>query len=564
VTLTDTVTKDERKAFLEHFERVGILPDSSALRSNLEDPTINTSFFALMYTSIREVQASIQDIITKEFERKSPEIQRLYSIVSLIQSFGLTPYHTVMTKISGLNFDTIMEMIKSGPLKEVLNFDSEEQTLGANHRIIADIIRRHVFLTTDLLKNGLARVISVVTEGNIAEMTLVHKMLIDCSEIEGQLSPGQMEDLFNAAVIKIKTRPLLLHLARVQLYLRKYDESRISLADAKRAYHPFFHEPQYHVFDAEGRLELSIGREAISKGNEHQAWTSLEQAEGAFIQARVDPTTTPHPYFGLSQTYTEMAKLQRDRNSLMTAFILALDSLQQLKNNSPEWFDLGKPLDLEMTVFSSLTGSGFDETDAAGLFERSHNANGYAFLAQEKAAAADLKEALRLVDTGLKLDNRSVWLIRTRVELLRKLCPEDQDELYDTLLLYQKASSKTYDLQLAFELAKLQFMNEEWTMSRDTFKELRLKSRGYRNRLIPSAKDRWFEKGKAKVFSGTIVKPPTIEEWGELRSNDPLIPVFIPVIRKQMNYERYSKHDKVTFEIVFNMVGHQASNVKQR
>jgi tetratricopeptide (TPR) repeat protein len=562
--LRDTISSDERKAFLEHFERMGVLPDLSALRYNLDDPRINTSFFALMYTAIREVQTSIQDIIVREFESKNPEIQRLYATVSLIQSFGLAPYYTIMTKTSGLDFESISAMMKSGPLKEVLNFNDEEQAFEANHRIVADIIRKHVFSTTDLLKNGLSTVISVVTDGNIAEMTLLHKMLIDCSEIGSQLSPTQIEDLFNAAIGRIRTRPLLLHLARWQLRLKRYDECRISLAEAHRTHHPSFPEAQHHIFDAEGRLELTIGREALSKRDEEKAWTHLEEAEGAFIRAKVDPIATPHPYFGLSQTYAEMAKLQKDRPSTMTALILALNNLQELKNNSPEWFSLTHPLELEMTIFAKLKGSGFNEVDAASLFERAHNANGYAFLAGEKAESGDLKEALRLVDEGLKRDKRSIWLIRTRVELLKKLCPEDLDEMYDTLTMYRQVSDRTYDLQLAFELAKLQFVSEEWEPSKSTFSELKSKSKGYRNRLIPSPRDRWLENGKPKVFLGVIARPPTIEEWGELRSTVPPIPVLIPVDHKQMGYERWSKDERVAFEIVFNMVGPQASNVKER
>lgn len=561
LTLTDTITPEESRKFVEHFDNLKVLPDLSALSYNLTNPEINTSFFALLYTSIREVQASLRDIVIKEFESKPPEIKRLYSLVSLIQSFGLTPYHTIATKTGILDFDQIATMIRSGPLRGVLNFNDEEKSIEANHRIIADIIRKHVFSTNDLLVRALSNVISVTTEGNIAEMTLVHKMLIDCAEIRSQLADDQLEELFDNAIKRMKTRPLLLHLARTQLRRKRYPDCRISLDQARRTQHPSFPEALHHVFDVEGRLELSMGRETMST-DEETAWSHFEKAEGAFIQARIDPIATPHPYLGLSQTYAEMARLQKDRESAINILLLSLNVLQELKNNSPEWFTLSRPLELERSIFTHISGLGFGEADAAAVFERSHNANGYAFLAETKIEAGDDKEALRLVDEGLKRDKQSVWLIRTRVSLLKKLFPEDLDEMYDTLMQYQKGSS--FDLQLAFELAKLQFIKQEWALSNVTFGELRQKSRGYRNRLIPSPRDRWFEKGKPKKLSGIIVKPPTVEEWGELRSNDPPIPSLIRVEHRFIKYERYVRRDKVWFEIVFNMTGPQASEVTQR
>jgi len=562
--IMDTINQAEGKQFIEHFERLNILPDTSALKYNLMNREINTSFFALMYTSIREVQIPLKDIIIREFKGKNDEAKRVYATVSLIQAYGLSAYESIARKACGLDYGTIASMIDSGPLIGVLSFNEENQSLEATHRIVADIIKSIMFSTPDLLSGGMTKLFSVVSEGNVAEMGLVHSLLIHSQSIRDELPPQKLEPIFNAVIKKIKTRPLYLHLAKLQRRLEKYDECRASLDAAKRVQHPNFPEPLNHIHDAEGRLELSLARECADSedpNKKSQEWQHLEHAEGAFTQARHSPLSSPHPFHGLAVTYRNMAKLQTKKEQAVNLLLLALDNIQELNNNSSDWFALGKSRKLEVSIYQLMADLGFTEADAQAVFERNNNANGFAFLADFKIGTND-KEALRLVDEGLKRDSFSLWLIRQKVLLLKKNFADDIDELYDTLMEYRIGSK--FDLKLAFELAKIQFIRGEWDNSDQTFKDLRLKSKGYRNRLLPSAKDRWQENGKAKVFRGILEKAPTIEEWGVLRSNDPPIPRPIPVENRFMNYERFSRGDKVTFEIIFNMVGPQGSEVKLR
>jgi hypothetical protein len=559
ITLRDTVTPEESKNFVAHFEPLQVLPDLSALSYSIKNPEINESFFALMYTCIREVQVPLKEIVIEEFRRKPSDAKNLYSLVSLIQSFGLTPHDTIATKTSDLDFETISEMVESGQLRGVLNIDKENHSLETNHRIIADIIKKHVFSTPDLLKKGLSNVISVVTEGNIPEMALVEKMLIECSSVREQLPLESVEDLFTVATKRMKTRPLYLHQAMVQLGLKKYDACRQSLDIARKTQHPSFPEAIHHVFDVEGRLELSLAREVLLT-DEIKAWEHLLRAEGAFTQAQ-DPISSPHSVFGLSQTYRHMASLQKTRDISLNLLLLSLDNLQKVKNNSPDWFILWGPINLEREIFKQISGLGFGETDAAAIFERNHNANGYVFLSELKIGT-DWKEALRLINEGLKRDSQSIWLLRNKVMLLKDYCSEDFDELYDTLAQYKNGPN--YDLRMAFELAKIEFMEGEYGKADEDFQKLRLKSKGYRDRLIPSSRDRWMEKSTPKIFKGIIVKAPTFEEWGLLRSNDPSIPRLIPVHYRFIQFERCAKNQRVSFEIVFNMVGPQASEVKSR
>ena len=69
--LDDTITPEERASFVDYFKGLNILPDMAALSANIDNPRINDSFFALTFTSIRESQVTLKDIIIKEYERQN-------------------------------------------------------------------------------------------------------------------------------------------------------------------------------------------------------------------------------------------------------------------------------------------------------------------------------------------------------------------------------------------------------------------------------------------------------------------------------------------------------------
>src|SRR2546428_1806205 len=99
----DTLEQNEWPAFERHFERLGVLVSKEVLRSNLANPEINSSFFALVYSSIRGVQTPLGKLITEEFAELGPEAQRVYAFVSLIQSQLLTPWTSLTIRSAGID-----------------------------------------------------------------------------------------------------------------------------------------------------------------------------------------------------------------------------------------------------------------------------------------------------------------------------------------------------------------------------------------------------------------------------------------------------------------------------
>jgi hypothetical protein len=584
-SLDDSVTADERAAFLEYFKTLNILPDVSALKANLDNPFINDSFFALTFTSIRESQRTLKEIIEDEYESKSVKFRKLYALTSLIQSFGLNAISTSIAKSSDLQIFDILTNIKTGSLKDVITFNEEEQSFETMHRIVAEIVRNHVFSNNNELKTGISQIIGMTTNGNIAEMILVHKLLMECPEIQRTLPIEILEVLYQQATQKMSTRPLYIQLANIQLKTHEYGECRQSIDNAAKTNHPIFNEPKLHVFDVEGRLNLALARQIIETTLDNQTpniqekiWEHLEKALISFGQAKLNPLLTPHPFLGLAQCYELMVEIETDRDIKFQYCIAALGIINQLESDAPASFEPTKYLSIEQRVISKLANEGFNEIDATILFEKSHNADGYAYLADKESKLGHNISALPFINKGLELDPSSLWLTKSKINVLKNLYPFDYDKIYAVLTEFRNRVPNYFDLDLTFELAKAQFARGEWDTASKTFYELGYKSRGSRSRYSSTNLERWMEKDgiTPKLLTGKITKMPTVIEKGEIMCIDPLIPYPISLRYKDLGFmtentgnnsaELNNSADlgKITFEIMFTMRGPEASSIKQR
>jgi hypothetical protein len=222
---------------------------------------------------------------------------------------------------------------------------------------------------------------------------------------------------------------------------------------------------------------------------------------------------------------------------------------------------------LKMEVENSLRKLGFDETHIEKIQNRVGKANGYAYLAEIKIAQGNLKDALKLVEKGLLCDGMSIWLMRLRVSLLRKLSPDDHKSIVETLDDYAAVSIEKYDVELSFESAKETYMAGDIVEAKKLFRDLSKKAANHPRKLIPrEPEDRWIEKGKPKRLNGTITKLPTENLYGSVQTTFPRTFADSLIVRKpDLRYAVPSPSvgDRVSYEIVFNMLGPEASKVNR-
>ena len=560
--LDDTVLPEEREDFLKHFERFGVMEEYIAKR-NLRDKRINKSFFALVYSSIRDSRETIKKLLEEEYDSLDAESKRIYRIAALVESYQLRPWLSLILRSQDEDPDWVNREVEQGRLGGVLRLCDYGHTLMTPHRVIAEAISNIAFRTSEKRRISLSKIISAVTLGDTCEMEFLQNLLIGRIEvgIGPKLLPEHKIDLFRQAVQTARTRPLLIHLGRLETNARRFSDARKSLKEAHTAYVPGFHEREEHIRDAEGRLEYALAETKIVSGDKDSAWDYLNKAEEKFVEATIDPRMTPHPYEGIARTYLAKAKISKEKN-ISWEFILA--AMQECNYVEKYLGEIPEIAVLKKEINSRLARIGFNETHIKKIQSRIGKANGYAYLAEDTIARQHFKDALRLVQKGLEFNGANIWLLRLRVGLLRRLYPDDHDKIMSTLDAYAALSRQKYDIELSFELAKEMYMLGRIQEARNEFKKLFKKARHHPRRVIPrDPEDRWIEKGNPVRLRGTIMKVPTEDSYGYVQTTFPDTFKGAMVIRKKdIQYENAKEGDRVSYEVIFNMIGPEASRVR--
>jgi len=562
--IDDTVLKEEWNEFIAHFTDLGVIRSKEILVANLQKPDINKSFFALIYTSVHGVQKPLRELIMEEFQSLDAASQRIYAMTSLLQSQKLIPWISLTIRSGKFEENWLKSQMEKGRLGGVLSYMFGDLALSAANRVVSDIICEFVYIRPDQLYSTLCNVINAVTFGDQMEMQLLHLLLIERlkSGLGRQLSDEQKIRLFQEAVNVVRSKPLLLHLAMLQMQLERFDEANATLKEALDAHIVYFDEPDQHVIDAKGRLELRLATKAIRLGDQVTAWGHLEKAENYFHNAQINPSRTPHPYQGLGKTYLEQAKIAPDKKTRWLFLLLAMQEVNYAENYLGGEVNLGIT-SLKTEVLAFLDSENLDPFKIEQITERVGRGSAYAFLAEREIRQGNSENAFSLVKKGLKEDPSSSWLIRLHVILLRRMSPDDQEAIRRSLDDYVKIAHKRFDVRLSFELAMETFKSGDFKNAMKLFQELGQRTRNHPLRLTPSPQNRWSENGEVKEFLGIPVEPPRYGKYGRIEVTS--LPEFkgtLPVRHQDVEFP-YKGGERVAFSIIFNMVGPQASRVRK-
>ena len=563
VQIDDTILKEEWAEFIGHFEDLNVI-ERDLLISNLQNPEINSSFFALVYTSVRGVQKPLKNIIIDEFSSLDADSQRVYGLVSLLQSQMLTPWVSLTTKGVKIGYDWLASQIEKGRLGGVLRFEQGQNAIFATNRVVADIVSDFVYKRVDQLFPVLRELVRAVTPLNLLEMQFLHLLLIERLEsvLGTRLRNEQKIELFKDGIERVRSRPLLLHLAMLQIQSEKYEEASSTLKEALEAHVRGFGEPDQHVIDVKGRLELRLAERALKEGSTSSAWNSLDNAEACFKEAQISPSITPHSYQGLGKTYVEKAKLAPDRRTRWLYLLLAMQECAYVESYLGGEINPGVTA-LKNEVLALLQSESLDMIKIQQITTHIGKGNGLAFLAEQEIRRRDLESALAIVGKGLAVDPTNLWLIRLHVKLLRKISPDDSESLREALGDYVKIADRRFDVELSFELAMERFKNEDFRTAMRLFRELEERTKNHPHRLTQKPENRWMEKGRPKEFLGVIVDPPRFGKYGTIECTS--LPTFrgtMPARAQDIDFP-YIGGEKVSFAIIFNMVGPQASRVRK-
>lgn len=560
--IDDTLESSDLKTFLEHFSKIDLdIPEEVFIR-NLEDKRINESFFALMYSTIKESQKPLKETIIDEYESLNKSEQYLYSFVSLLESLGLFIHKKLISKYCYVTLNWLENEIENGKLNGILNINYEDRII-TRHKIISEIIDKHEFITSNKYFEVLNNIVTNFTKGNFSEESFVHNLLISKITLDRpdiRITPNKLIELYNRTLDKIETRPLFHHLARNYIRENEFSKARAAIYKAKNTNHPRFFESQNNLLDTQGRIEIAEAEKQIENMAEKDTiWGHLDKAETFFEAAQRDVRVSPYPYQGMAKTYYLMGLISEDRLLRHNFCLLSLSKINYLKKNMG--FNYRHTRKVEHDVFS-LFSDDFDEIDAENIITNYKNADGYALLAEQKINREDYYNAERLVNKGLSY-KPSLWLLRLKIDIINVLYQEDLDKFEKCISEYIKLNE--YDLILSFELGKYYFKLEDYMRSYKTFDELRHKSVGYYEGYSFNQNNILFDRKEMKYFRGEITEMPIINKPGMIKCTQLLDYSYSIKVRiSDIKYENPNVQDRVYFNIYFTFDGPQAFNVTLR
>lgn len=575
--LNDGITREEQQQFFDHFSRLGMLVDKHALFANIENPDINSSFFALLYTSINNIQETLSQSIRIAYNELDSDAKQIYSIVSVFRVYNQKAYLDVIEKATGIGAFEIEKRLEND-LTPLISYDKKFQIASVNQRIIAEIVADEEFKTNAALKAILLKIIRSLTVGNKNHMDLLDDLVIRRVSQESRFRSFTFQDkeeLFLAAISVIRSGVLLHHLARLYLFEKRVDQCRDFLRRAYDTREMRRKEKEYYLKDTEARMEMEEARMAAIAGNKDEIYPHYIRASGLFKEAQINEIITPHPYQGLSQCYYEMSRYSpslHDKLNLLTLAISLSSSYKTIVGSEAH----AAVEDLIRKIYSEFDGLGFDRNMAIEIAKGFNNAEGFAYLAEKQLGAAlvddylikpelksKLSEALRLINEGLTYDKSSIWLNQLKVGYIKKLFPDDVASLGTALEEWQRNSKKP-NMILNFELAKYKYMNGQERDALRVFKEVSRQTYDHPERLYHNFEsDTWELSGLPRVFRGKLIKVPRRDDWGHVvcAPGEPLREPLLAAFRA-IKYDNPRKGDEVYFNIAFNFAGPQGINMR--
>ena len=146
VELRRTRTPQEWGVFEQHFNRIGLLEKKEVWSANLRDPEINSSFFALVFTSVRGLRVPLSKAVAEEFNSLDTNAQKVYAYVSFIQSFLLRPWTAVTARSAGVGRD-VLDAEMRRKLGGVVAYREGQNALSVPNRVLAEIVSNAAFET---------------------------------------------------------------------------------------------------------------------------------------------------------------------------------------------------------------------------------------------------------------------------------------------------------------------------------------------------------------------------------------------------------------------------------
>ena len=567
-SLPESISKEELTDFKKYLQSAKLVETDAEIYSLINNPEINDSLFALMYTIIDDSRRPLNQIIHGQYMSLNDWYKQVYEYVCLFNNYNVNLNEDLLVRSTIKNYKQFIHEVNTGQLKKVIfPIDSEWDNVDyrVHHPIIAQRTVKIEMNDPTIKVQKLFEIFSNINPNYSHERKIIEHILvyeIGPKSPEREIPINLKRELFELVCSKISSRPIYHHYALLELS----DDNEINFDFAEELLKKALSleqngERDELLFTTFGKLFTLKGLKFEDDGKTDDAFHAFQTAERFFINGRTKFFKNAYSYHGQIALHRKQAERSHDDIEKIKYFSKALDLCEEAINNLSE-VEHDFFLQEEIKIHHLLGNINDFEILVERLANEYNSASGYFLKAylmyvdslkiKDQATMKDsLMKTLEVIKKGQTVEELNNGLLKLEAKIVIKTSPDDIDKQYQILKKWYDFTDHQ-DLNLLFKYGIILFSKDLYEKSKEVFDDLDIQSQGLKQRST-MGKGQYLTKNDQKIeFKGKITSVSHDGQHAFIQC------LSLPNLKYQIPARpRFDAHvnDYVIFNIAFNMRG---------
>lgn len=491
--IPETISKEETENFKDYLLKVELIDTEAEIIGLINNPKINSSFFALMYTIIDGTHRPLNSIIHDQYINLNGWPKQVYEYVCLFNFYNINPNEELLVRSTVDYTNIFRKELDDGALKKVIFAEGAEWDnidYRVHHPIIASMTVKMELNDSTIRVQKLLEILSKLNPHLGHEIRKIERFLIfeiGPNSSEKEIPIQLKKEIFKLVSSNVKSRSIFHHYALLELEgdYKDFNHAKQLLDDALRIKHKTSERDEL-IFTSFGKLYSLKGSQLEDEGNLDDALEAYDLAEKYFLNGRSKNFKNKYSYHG--QIVLNRRRVEKATDSLEKVKLSSI-AIQLCEDAFSNLSPTDHPAILEQEAYLMHLIANMNEFDS--IIERLANEYnspvGYRLKAnilfKKSSELSDdhrtqvLEEAYKFTSKGLDIDNTEQGLIQLQAKIGMKLFPTDIDTQYKILKKWYDFSDQ-YDLRLLFSFATVLFELDYYEDSKKIFSDLDFQSQG--------------------------------------------------------------------------------------
>jgi tetratricopeptide (TPR) repeat protein len=339
-SIPETISKKEVERFKEYLFSIGLIETEAELYSLIDDPTINSSFFALMYTIIDETRRPLNNIIHDIYIHLNNWPKQVYEYVCLFNYYKINPNEELLIRATIDSYVTFRKEIEEGQLKKVIFSEGAEWDnidYRVHHPIIAMRTIKMELNDPSIRVQKFLEILNKINPSLRHEIKKIERLLvfeIGPNSQEKEIPNSLKKEIFELVSSKIESRSIYHHYALLELEGddKNFDHARQLLDKALQIKHNTTERDEL-ILTSFGKFFSQRGYQLEDEGKLEEALVAYDSAESYFKKGRNRFFKNPYSYHGQTVLYRKRAEKSIEVLEKVKLFSKAMELCEEAISN---------------------------------------------------------------------------------------------------------------------------------------------------------------------------------------------------------------------------------------